>query len=161
MRTVGHYAPWVLAALLGGVIVLTAVPALTVPWPALLAVLVGAGYLALCLVAHDRRLCERCIRSVPLDASRVAARYRVRFRVAHLFEHRPLAVGYLGAVLATALLAEHPVGRYVWAASQASLGYLLFVYVAHRRFQPWCPRCRTGGSDLVASTPPKPVSPGL
>jgi hypothetical protein len=162
MRTVGHYAPWALAAVVGGLIVLTAVPAFSaaVPWPVLLAVLVGAGYLALCLVAHDRHLCERCIRSVPLDATRVAARYRLRFRVAHLFEHRPLAIGYLGAVLATALLADHPIGRYAWATAQGSLVYLLFVYVTHRRLQPWCPGCRQGGTDVVAPAPPNPVSSG-
>jgi hypothetical protein len=163
MRTAGHYAPWALAALVGGLAVLTAVPSLSdaVPWPILLAVLLGAGYLALCLVAHARRLCERCIRSVPLDASRVAARYRIRFRVAHLFEHKPLAIAYLGAVVATALLAEHPVGRYAWAAAQVSLAYLMFVYVTHRRLQPWCPRCRQGGSDLIAPTRPNPVSSGV
>ena len=162
MRTVGHYAPWALAALVGGLILLTAVPALSdaVPWPILLAVLVGVGYLALCLFAHARRLCERCIRSVPLDASRVAERYRMRFRVAHLFEHKPLVIGYLGAVLMTALLAGHPIGRYAWAAAQASLVYLLFVYVTHRRLQPWCPGCRQGGSDLIAPVRPNPVSSG-
>jgi hypothetical protein len=162
-RTAGHYAPWLLAAVLGGLIVLTIAPALSaaVPWPVPLAVLVGAGYLGLCVFAHDRRLCERCIASVPLDASRVAARYGTRFRVAHLFERRALALAYLGAVLGSALLAAHPIGRYAWAAAQASLVYLLFVYVTHRRLQPWCPQCGHGGEELVAPTRPNPVSSGL
>ena len=72
-----------------------------------------------------------------------------------------MAIGYLGAVLATALLADHPIGRYAWATAQATLLYLLFAYVTHRRLQPWCPRCRHGGSDLIAPTRPNPVSSGL
>jgi hypothetical protein len=163
MRTTGHYAPWLLALVACGLIVLTVVPELSdaVPWPVLLAVLGLAGYLALAVLAHNRRLCERCIGSVPLDASRVAERYGLRFRVAHLFEHRSLAVGYLATVLGTALLATHPVGRYAWAAAQASLVYLVFVYVTHQRLQPWCPQCRHGGDERVAPARPNPVSSGM
>ena len=163
-RTAGHYAPWYLAALLSGLIVLTVVPewADLVPWPvlagALLAVLVAAVYLALCVFAHNRRLCERCIGSVPLDASRVASRYGLRFRVAHLFERKAPAIAYLTALLGSAVLSVHPVGRYAWAAAQASLVYLLFVYVTHQRLQPWCPHCGNGGEEMTAPTTPSPVS---
>lgn len=162
-RTAGHYAPWFLAGLVCGLIVLTVVPALSgsVPWPILLAVWGGAGYLALCVFAHNRRLCEKCIGSVPLDASKVAERYGVRFRVAHLFEHRALAFSYLAAVLGCAALAAHPIGRYAWAVAQASLVYLLFVYITHQRLQPWCPRCRHGGEVETAPSTPNPVSTGL
>jgi hypothetical protein len=166
-RTAGHYAPWYLAALLSGLIVLTVVPewADLVPWPALagvlLAVLLAAGYLALCVFAHNRRLCERCIGSVPLAASRVASRYGLRFRVAHLFERKALAIAYLAALVGSAVLGAHPVGRYAWAAAQASLIYLLFVYLTHQRLQPWCPQCRQGGADQIAPTRPNPVSSGL
>ena len=166
-RTAGHYAPWYLAALLSGLIVLTVVPewADLVPWPvlagALLAVLVAAVYLALCVFAHNRRLCERWIGSVPLDASRVASRYGLRFRVAHLFERKAPAIAYLTALLGSAVLSVHPVGRYAWAAAQASLIYLLFVYVTHQRMQPWCPQCRQGGSHQVTPARPNPVSSGL
>jgi hypothetical protein len=162
-RTAGHYAPWFLAGLVCGLIVLTLVPGLSdsVPWPVLLAVLGLAGYLALCVFAHNRRLCERCIGSVPLDASKVAERYGLRFRVAHLFEHRVLALSFLAAVLGCAAVAAHPVGRYAWAVAQASLVYLLFVYVTHQRLQPWCPRCGHGGEERSAPTRPNPVSTGI
>jgi hypothetical protein len=163
MRTTGHYAPWFLALVACGLIVLAVVPELSdaVPWPVLIGVLIAVGYLAVAVFAHNRRLCERCIASVPLDASRVAERYGLRFRVAHLFERRTWAVGYLAAVVATALFATHPVGRYVWAAAQASLVYLLFVYVTHQRLQPWCPQCGHGGDERTAPTRPNPVSTGL
>jgi hypothetical protein len=166
-RTAGHYAPWLLAALLGGLVVLTVAPALSAAVPpavllvVLLVALVAAGYLALCVFAHNRRLCERCIAAVPLDASRVAARYGLRFRVAHLFERPALAIAYLAALIGSAALATHPIGRYAWAAAQASLGYLLFAYVTHQRLQPWCPQCRGGGPELTAPTRPNPVSSGL
>jgi hypothetical protein len=79
----------------------------------------------------------------------------------HLFERRAPAIAYLAAVIGSAALATHPIGRYAWAAAQASLAYLLFAYVTHQRLRPWCPQCRTGGTDLTAPTRPNPVSSGL
>jgi len=159
-RFVGHYAPWVLVVLLGFLIALTVAPALfsVVPWQALASLLIVALFLAVAIFAHNRHLCERCIRSVPLDASTVASRHAVRFRVAHLFEHKVLAFGYLAAIVASALLYAHPVGRYAWAVAQASLIYLLLVYVTHQRLQPWCPQCRNGGEELTAPTAPTPIT---
>lgn len=163
-RTAGHYAPWFLAALVSGLIVLTLVPewAGVVPWPllagVLLAVLVAALYLALCVFAHNRRLCEKCIGSVPLDASRVASRYGLRFRVAHLFERKVFALAYLAALTGSALLYEYPVGRVGWALAEVSLLYLLLVYVTHQRLQPWCPQCGNGGEERTAPAGPRPLS---
>jgi hypothetical protein len=161
-KIVGHYAPWLLAVLVGSLVVLTLVPAAAsyVPWQAMAMLLVVVGYLAVTLLAHNRRLCERCIASLPLDASTVAGRYAVRFRVAHLFERKLFAVCYLGTVAGSSLLAAHPVGRYGWAAVEASLVYLLLAYVTHQRLQPWCPHCRNGGEELMAPTTPTPVTTG-
>jgi hypothetical protein len=159
-RVAGHYAPWVLTALLAVLIALTLVPAAMadVPWPVLALVLVATVLLAASILAHNRRLCERCIASLPLDASNVASRYAVRFRVAHLFEHKLFALGYLATLIGSAARYAHPEGRYAWALAQASLGYLVFVYVTHQRLQPWCPYCRNGGEELTAPTAPTPVS---
>src|ERR1700712_4847946 len=44
---------------------------------------------------HDRRLCELCMRAMPLDASAVASRYHRRFSVAHASTSRKLVVFYL------------------------------------------------------------------
>jgi hypothetical protein len=96
-----------------------------------------------------------------LDASTVASRHALRFRVAHLFERKLFALGYLTAVVVSALLYAHPVGRYAWAAAQASLAYLLLVYVTHQRLQPWCPHCRNGGEEWTVPTAPTPVSSRL
>jgi hypothetical protein len=159
-RIVGHYAPWLLATLVGSLIMLTLVPAaaLYVAWPVLVGVLAVVVFLAYSLFAHNRHLCERCIASMPLDASTVAGRYAVRFRVAHLFERKLLALCYLIAVAGSSLLYSDPVGRYGWAMVQASLVYLLFVYVTHQRLQPWCPRCKNGGEERTVPTTPSPVS---
>lgn len=166
-RLVGHYAPWLLTTVLGLLIVLTVAPQVAglLRWRVLILVMLlvfaAAVYLAVTLFQHGRRLCEHCIRALPLDASTVAQRYRVRFRTAHLFERRPLAFGYLGVVVASSLLYDHPVGRYVWAAVQATLAYLLVVYVTHQRLQPWCPRCRAGGEEMTAPSSPTPVTSEL
>ncbi len=159
-RVLGHYAPGLLAAVVGALILWTLVPSTTdvVPGPALWALFAVAFLLGVSILVHNRRLCERCIAALPLDASTVASRYRIRFRVAHLFESRLFAVGYLTVLTGSALLAGDPVGRYVWAAAEASLVYLLLVYVTHQRLQPWCPYCKHGGEEQRAPTSPDPVS---
>ena len=160
IRLVGHYAPWLLTTIVEALVLLTLVPALGafVPWPALLVVLVLAVLLGLSILAHNRRLCERCIGALPLDASTVASRYGIRFHIAHMFESRGFGVGYLAAILAAGTLYGHPVGRYVWAAAQASLAYLLLVYVTHQRLQPWCPQCGHGGEEQTTPSRPTPFS---
>jgi hypothetical protein len=159
-RVVGHYAPGLLVTVVGALIVMTVVPAVgaAVPVVALFALLAVTLFLAYAVLAHNRQLCERCVRALPLDASSTAARYGLRFRVAHLFESKVFAGFYLVVVLGTALLATHPIGRYGWALVQATLAYLLFVYVTHQRYQPWCPTCRNGGEELETPIRPTPVS---
>jgi len=110
--------------------------------------------------AHNRGLCERCIASLPLDASTVAARHAVRFQIAHLFEGKRFALCYLAALVACSRLYSHPIGRYGWAAAQASLIYLLRVYATHQRLQPWCPWCGNGGRERTAPTAPALISTG-
>ncbi len=162
-RLIGHYAPWILATMVGLLTLFTLVPAVAayVPWPVFLVMLVVTVLLAVSVFAHNRRLCERCIASMPLNASTVASRYGLRFRVAHLFERRLFALGYLVALSVSSLLYSDPVGRYAWAAALASLVYLLLVYVTHQRLQPWCPRCRNGGEEHTAPTVPDPLSSGV
>src|SRR4051812_31769531 len=96
-RILGHYAPWLLSTLVGSLIALTLVPAVAgaLPWEVMALALAVVVLLAFSLFAHNRHLCERCIGSVPLDASAAAARYAVRFRVSHLFERKLFAVCYL------------------------------------------------------------------
>jgi hypothetical protein len=139
---------------------LTLAPALAliVPWEALALLFAAVVLLAVAIFAHNRRLCELCIASMPLDASTVASRYALRFRVAHLFEQKPFAFGYLGVIVGSSFLYDHPTGKFGWAAAEASLVYLLFVYVTHQRLQPWCPHCKNGGEELTAPTTPTPVS---
>lgn len=161
-RTVGHYAPWVLAVLVSALTVLTLLPDSTdVPWPELSPLLAVALLLGLAILAHNRSLCERCIAALPLDATATAARYARRFKVTHLFENRLFAVGYLAGIVGTSLLSSDPVGRYVWAMAEASLVYLLVAYVTHQRLQPWCPHCGHGGEERSAPVAPSPVSSQL
>ena len=162
-KILGHYAPGLLSALICLLIVLTLAPTVTshVPGLVLLGLLVVVLLLAYSVFAHNRRLCERCIASLPLDASTVAARHAVRFRIAHLFERKRYALCYLAALVAGSLLYSHPIGRYGWAAAQASLIYLLLVYTTHQRLQPWCPQCGNGGHERTASTAPTPITTGV
>jgi hypothetical protein len=101
---------------------------------------------------HDRRLCEFCVSSMPLDAAEIASQLHRRFTLAHLGERRQLVVGYLIVLVgANGLLLIGPVGRVGWAIIESSMIYLVMAYSSHRRFQPWCPQCRGGDiKQLVA-----------
>ncbi len=163
MKALGHYAPWLLAGLVGAVVALALVPAAfsAVPWPVLLGLLVAALVLGVSVPVHNRRLCERCIGSLPLNASGTAERYALRFRVAHLFEHKLFALGYLAVLLGTSMMSTNPVGRFAFAGAGFSLVYLILVYVTHQRLQPWCPHCRHGGEERPVPHTPAPLSSGI
>jgi hypothetical protein len=156
LRVWGHAA----ADLLCGVIVVTIGLRFYVPPPMLgltVAVALVAFVLA-CWVAmrrHDRSLCEYCVAALPLDATERAARYRMRFRVAHAGGERRLVFPYL-AVLVLVNFAPGTWGRLVWIMVQLSLVYLLRCAVTHRQLQPWCPWCRGGGEKDPANTDPLP-----
>lgn len=121
----------------------------------LLAVLVFALGSWGAMRVHDRRLCERCLTMLPLDASRVAERYRLRFRAVHLAADRRVVLGYLGLLVTSDLLwlRADTTGRVLWALVQSTMFYLVLSYVSHRRFQPWCPECRGGGEEQGAFRP--------
>lgn len=114
---------------------------------------------------HDRRLCEQCLSSMPLDASRTAARCGRRFALAHLGSDRRFVVGYLVVLIGsnfvlldtTALPAS--AGRWLWAAIQSTMIYLILAYSTHRKLQPWCPQCRDGGGGTDVDAP-EPVPTG-
>ncbi|MGI3779795.1 MAG: hypothetical protein ACRYG2_03380, partial [Janthinobacterium lividum] len=115
----------------------------------LFAFVLASGYL---MRQHDRRLCEDCMRAMPLDASATSARLRNRFSIAHQFSRRRVVVGYLVGLIASNVLLlgdgrlEVP-GRWAWAACQSTMIYLVLAYSTHRRLQPWCPFCRGRGGD--------------
>ena len=169
-RRLGHWAPQVLVAVIAASIV-------SVLWPpaydAPAAVVVPATLVALVLLSwvglrqHERRLCEECMASLPLDPAGAALRYRARLAVAHLATDLRLVVGYLlvlvtGSVvlLDLATVPAH-VGRPLWVALQLTLVYLVLSYSTHRRLQPWCRRCSGGGDDHVETPDPLPTGSGV
>jgi hypothetical protein len=115
---------------------------------------------------HDRRLCESCMSTLPLNASEAAARYRRRLAVAHLGSNLPITAAYLvvligsSPVLLDTNLLPHPLARYVWAAIQSTMIYLVLSYTTHRRLQPWCPQCRGGDGGREDVDTPDPVPTG-
>ena len=128
--------------------------------PVLLALVVIASWLS--MRQHDRRLCEHCARSMPLNPAQDAVRFRRRLELAHLAGDRRVVVGYLVLLLASNLALEPAwvpsvVGRPVWAAVQSTMIYLMLSHDTHRRLQPWCPQCRGGGGDNEDADVPDPL----
>ena len=160
----GHYAPQLLIAGIAGFIVLgwrSATPtALSVFGSTALLVLVILTWLQ--MRQHERRLCEQCARSIPLNASEQAARYRRRFAVTHAGSDLRLVALYLAVLLGSTMLLSVPHGRWAWAAIQTSIIYLILACSTHSRLQPWCPWCSNGGggSEVGDSTPDLPRGPG-
>ncbi|MGN6607883.1 MAG: hypothetical protein ACTHMS_12850 [Jatrophihabitans sp.] len=99
---------------------------------------------------HDRRLCEMCMAHMPLNPSAEAERKKWRFWLAHNGSEMRFVGPYLAVVLGSSFAYDY-IGKWVWAAIQASLIYLVLAQVTHRRLQPWCPWCRSGGDGVPES----------
>lgn len=164
----GHWGARILIAAIVATIALVLFPippdqpaALLVP-VALVAMVISSWIL---MRQHDRRLCEYCMSSMPLNATAVSARYGRRFALAHLGSNRRLAAGYLlvligsNVVLVDSGLLPGASGRWVWAAVQSTMIYLVLAYSTHRKLQPWCPQCREGGDGEHVDAP-EPVPTG-
>jgi hypothetical protein len=141
----GHFAPEVLCASIAAAILIGLRPpdgplALTLP-VSLMALVVCSWLL---MRRHDRRLCEQCVASLPLNAAERAGRYRSRFWVSHSLSEPRYLVPYLAALVGSNFL-PGTWGRVVWALAQCTMIYLIMSYVTHRRLQPWCPWCSDGG----------------
>lgn len=131
--------------------------------PVLLVLMVLSSWLL--MRQHDRRLCEDCMRSLPLDPAQDAARFRRRMMLAHLAADRRVVAGYLLVLLASNLvliesLVPSELGRPLWAAVQSTMVYLVLAYSTHRRLQPWCRMCGGGGDDRQDADAPDPLPTG-
>ena len=100
---------------------------------------------------HDRRLCENCMAHMPLNPGAEVERKKGRFWLAHNGTEPRYLVPYLVVVFGSSFAYDY-IGKWVWAAVQSTLIYLVLAQVTHRRLQPWCPWCRSGG-DEVPETP--------
>lgn len=161
----GHFAPQLLSlAIIGSILlgVRSAEPT-TLSLLASIALLLFVILTWLLMRQHDRHLCEQCARSIPLNAAERAARYRLRFAITHAGSDLRLVGLYLLVLLASngLLMVPHG-GRWVWAAIQTSMIYLIMSHATHRRLQPWCPWCSEGGggTDVADVEPDLPRGPG-
>ena len=157
-ETLGHDAGQVLIAAILAVVGLR-----FCSLPARLAL--AASVVVICVVLltwllmrqHDRRLCERCVRSLPLNPSQVAVRLRRRFWVTHTAADPRFLIPYLVVLIGSNFATSTP-GRVGWAIIQLSMIYLIIAHTTHRRLQPWCPWCSPdGGGDRAGY--PDPVPP--
>lgn len=154
----GHYASEIL---IGAVIAVVALPVL--PLSGLLLLTVPAALLAVVILTwvlmrrHDRRLCEQCMLSMPLNLAEQASRYKRRFWVTHTGSNPRFMIPYL-IVLIGSNFAASTIGRLCWAVTQLSMVYLILCYSTHRKLQPWCPWCSGGGGGEHVEDPP-PVLP--
>ena len=141
----GHHANEILIVAILAVVILGLVPlpglfALTIP-----VALFGVVLLSWVLMRqHDRRLCEHCLLSMPLNPSERAVRFKRRFWMAHTGSEPRFLIPYL-VVLVASNFATSPIGRVGWAAMQLSMVYLIMSQTTHRKLQPWCPWCSEGG----------------
>jgi hypothetical protein len=158
-RSWGHRAPQLLTVAILGAIALGVRPMTPTPLsiltPLMLLVFVVVTWLF--MRQHDRRLCESCAASMPLNAAEHAARFNRRFRLAHAGSNPRLMIPYLIVLVGSNFLTG-PAGRIGWALVQSTMIYLIMAHVSHRRLQPWCPQC-SGGGDGERDKVDEPDSP--
>jgi Zn-dependent protease with chaperone function len=151
-RRWGHYGATWLVLSVGGILALGLNPPRVSGTSALIAPIAIFGFALASWSAmrqHDRRLCELCTTSMPLNMTERAARYRLRFTVVHAVVSKPLVISYLVVLIGSdlVLMRGTAVERLAWAGIQSSMVYLVLAYASHRRFQPWCPQCRGGHGE--------------
>lgn len=155
----GHFAPELLSISIVAAIAIGLHPpphALALTVPLALAGFVVASWVL--MRRHDRRLCDQCVASLPLNPGEQASHYRRRLLLAHAVSRPRFLLPYLLVLIGTNL-ATGLVGRVVWATAQSSMIYLLLSHSTHRRLQPWCPTCRTDGGGTHDDDKPVPVLP--
>ena len=98
---------------------------------------------AFCLgFRHDAGICERCIASMPLNASERVQQTRTRAMLR--VRHTPLRV--FGPVFIAMIAASFiPLHGWHWGAANAFIDIVAGTYWAsfyvHRKVEPWCPWC--------------------
>ena len=169
IRAANRWGHWGAQLLIGAILATIALVLKPLPYdnpiatmaPIALFLLVVASWLL--MRQHDRRLCENCIASMPLNASELAARYRRRLTVAHLGSNLRVVIPYFVVLIGSNFfllgsnLLPGTLGEYTWAAIQSTMIYLVLAYSTHRKLQPWCPQCNGGGDGVDA---PDPVPSG-
>jgi hypothetical protein len=154
----GHYATEMLIGAIVGVVLVT-----VMPLPGLFSFTVPVALFGLVIVCfllmreHDRRLCEMCMLSMPLNAAERASQFQVRFWLAHSATN-PRVIGPYMVVLIGSNFAIDLITPIGWAAIQLTMVYLVLAYSTHRKLQPWCPWCSDGGGGSHVDEAP-PVLP--
>lgn len=178
-QLVGHHktrvwTAYVACTLIGGITLgLLDAPLLIIP---AVVALLAAGALVMKLEGmHDRRLCEGCISSLPLNPSEAAARKDRPLRAVHWTNNRRplflLLVAFSIAVPVSGFLVQlrwrwHLPGSlpFILSGFAMLLVWLWFVraFDIHRRLSPWCPYCRRrgGGGGLHMPSPEPAGSTG-
>jgi hypothetical protein len=151
---IGHHASSLLNLVIVAVVLERFFPPpglllLTVPL-ALFAVAIGSYFL---MRSHNRRLCEHCASTLPLDAAGQAARYKRRMWVCHKGLEARYVVPYLIVLIGTNFLTSMP-GMIIWAAVQLSMIWLVVSTNSHRMLQPWCRYCNGRGDTEITETDP-------
>lgn len=109
---------------------------------------------------HDRRLCERCMSSMSLSPSQDAQRLHRRLALAHVASKPTVVIPYLALLIGSDFFTSTTPELVVWAIIQSSMIYLIASHLSHRRLQPWCPKCREGGSEVSDPVTPNPMPAG-
>jgi high-affinity Fe2+/Pb2+ permease len=164
LRWWGHNAPMLLSLAIAGAILL----GFGVVAPGTLSLLLSLTLLLFVLATwvfmrqHDRRLCESCAASIPLNAAEQGQRYRRRFAVTHAASNPKILIPYLIILLGSNALLMVSGGRWVWAAVQSTMIYLVVAHASHRKLQPWCRWCSDGGggTEVRDDTPDLPRGRG-
>jgi hypothetical protein len=156
----GHYCPGFMAAGFAVVVVQAVLPLSSaspfyIPGDVVLYAFLASMFAD--VFAHSRRLCERCLRKLPVNAQEKASRRRWALRFSHSrwrFFPVPVTAAWLVFLF---LVKDHRADSIGLAVMFACSFSSVVITEIHKRLQPWCPWCRWGDGGGREISPDIPV----
>ncbi len=156
-----HLLPWAAVLTYAVRVVVDVIPGRLPTWLILASGFVIVPIYFAAVIHHGlARICVRCMRDVPADASRQAARKRLLLRAAHLNALQYLAIWGSSWAIGTLATGIGGIG-WSWVFLGADSVFLGAIWAewTHHRLRPWCRYCRRwddgqGPHELVPDPDP-------
>lgn len=123
-------------------------------WPSPLSGLIWLGSL-LALIGgfilywkHTKRLCEQCVKAMPLDPEGAAVKHSNKLVIVHWTDDNRKEYIAAFVVLVLVSLLTNTIGTIAYTVLSLSGIYIMRASDKHKVLQPWCPFCRNGGIEV-------------
>lgn len=117
----------------------------------IMVVLIGS---LVALFFHGRRLCEPCIRDMPLDCAAKAKRNYWHFWFIHTLDrNKKIYWACILALIVASFIFNGLIGLILGVVFKLAGVEIIYGSVAHKKLQPWCPWCGERGIEVKRNSP--------